>query len=312
MENFGIKIGTDVDNDSDIDLNLTSKYGSLKLYKWGDAQFTTNGSGIGSVQIPHDLDYAPMVMIFRKTTAQYTFLSATTYPNSYMAEGSYNSYAGSDFNNVSVVESDVDNITISNFPAIGYPLGGGNAPNTTYYFRYLIFVDQSQTFSDKSNIALTGDYGMKVSKPGKNVLTAEEYEMNLSSKYKSIQFYDNHILSSSLTLPAMWATGADPTAEMATYVDFNHSLGYAPHFFLFTDYGGSNWYQIPVLETFDTSGSTISGISEVSGWSDASRVRALFKRKSFWTNTLDGHVFAETTINFKCIIFVENLAETAN
>jgi len=312
MANYGIKSGSNLNTNTDKQVKLTSEFSTLKMYKWGDAQFTTNGDAEGSVQIAHDLGYAPMVVVWRKLTAQYTFLSATTYPNAYMYEGGWNPYAPTDNNICSLVLADENNITIRHFPAIGIPLSGGNEPNTTYYFRYMIFVDQTDDFSDPSNISLTGDYGFKVSKPGVNVLTGEEYQMMYSSKYKAVQYYSNHVLSSSLTLPAMWASEIDDTVEEATYVDFNHNLGYAPYFFVYTDYGTSSWYQLPALEVFDASEFTLSGVSAVNSWSDSSRVRVLFTRSSYWTSTLDGHVFAAKTINIKCIIFTVDLAETAN
>lgn len=312
MSDYGFKVGPDIATDTDKELKFTSKYASLKLYKWGDAQFTTNGSGIGYVDISHDLDYAPMVVVWRKLTAQYSFLSATTYPNAYIYDGAYNSYAPTDKNLCSRVNADADKIRISNHPAIGSPLSGGNQPNTTYYFRYMIFVDKSQAFSSASNISLTGDYGFKASKDGVNVLTGEEYDMAYSSKYKAVQYYSNHIVSSSLALPAMWATRYDTEAEAATYVDFNHSLGFAPYFFVYTDAGTSNWYQIPYLRLFDASPFSLSGQEEVSAWCDDDRVRVTFSRKSFWTSSVSGHQFSAKTINIKCIIFTENLAETPN
>ena len=312
MANYGIKVGDNIITDTDKELKFTSKYPSLKLYKWGDAQFTTNASSQGSVTIPHDLDYAPMVVVWRKVTAQYTFLSATTYSNAYMYDGAYNSYAPTDFNICSRVEANEDNIVIKNFPAIGSPLDGGNQPNTTYYFRYMIFVDQSQAFENKSNISLTDDYGFKVSKTGKNVLTANEYDMAYSSKYKAVQYYPNHLVSSSLTLPIMWASQHDTEVEEATYVDFNHNLGYVPYFFVYTDFGTSNWYQIPYLRLYDASSTTLSGQEEVSAWADDERVRVLFTRKSYWTSSQDAHSFSAKTINIKCIMFAEDLTATAS
>lgn len=312
MSNYGIKIGDNVVTDTNQLLKFTSKYPSLKLYQWGDAQFTTNGSSEGSVSIPHDLSYAPMVVVWRKLTAQYTFLSATTYPNAYIYDGAYNSYAPTDFNLCSRVKADTTQITISNHPAIGSPLSGGNQPNTTYNFRYMIFVDKSQAFNTASNIDLTGDYGFKVSKDGKNVFTNEEYDMAYSSKYKAVQYYDNHIVESSLTLPAMWASAYDSSVEEATYVDFNHNLGYVPYFFVYTDAGTSNWYQIPYMRLYDAGEFTLSGQEEVSAWADSSRVRVTYSRKSYWTSTLDGHQFSANTINIKCIIFTEDLTAEAS
>jgi len=313
MANIGIAFGSDVINNTVNQLKLTSKHSTLKMYKWGDAQFTTNGSSVGSVTIAHDLDYAPMVVVWRKLTASFSFLAATTYANAYMYEGGYNNYAPTDKNICSIVKASADEIVISNYPAIGSPLSGGNQPNTTYYFRYMIFADLSQAFSSVSNIALTGDRGIKFAKPGVEVLTAEEYQMAYSSKYKAVQYHGNHILSSSLTLPTMWASRHDTEAQEATYVDFNHSLGYAPFFLAYMDGGsGTNWYQLPFAEGYDMSEFTLSGYSEVSAWADSSRIRVTFNRESFWTSSTEAYTFAASTINIKCIIFARSLTETAN
>lgn len=307
MSNYGIKTGSNVDTDTDKQAKLTSKFSSLKLFKWGNAQFTTNGSGVGSVTIPHGLNYTPIVMVFQKFTAQYTFLASTQYPNAFKPVGYWNSYGDNEGHYFYV---DDTNLTISSIGAIGFP-GGGPAPNTTYYFRYMIFVDLSEAFSDASNISLTGNYGFKVAKPGKNVLTAEEYDMALSSKYKMLQLFENHIQESTLTLPGMWATYHDQFEESATYVDFEHNLDYPPFFLFYTDiddnYGVDSLSEGPYQDFSYLPIDTWQGIEEVSAWSDASRVRIMFRRESTWISGDAGKVYEGKTINIKCVIFAEDL-----
>lgn len=299
MTDYGFKVGSNLYTDDDKDLPFTSKYSSLKLYKWGDAQFTTDGSGAGSVSVSHGLDYTPIVVVFKKFTAQYTFLSATTYPNSYRLVNSQNAYDTSGFYQY----ADGSQLTI---------YATGASATTTYYFRYMIFVDLSKDYSSTTGLSLTGDFGFKVSKPGKDVFTSEEYEMAYSSKYKSLQFYDNHILSSSLTLPAMYATKYDTDAEEATYVDFNHSLGYPPFFLVYSDLASAYLYEVPFLQ-IEPYGPTYEGVAEVSAWCDASRVRVLFRRLSKANSgETYGYSYSATTISVKVIIFAESLTLTAS
>lgn len=309
MSDYGISIGSNIDTNTDKTINFTSKYSSLKLYKWGDVSFTTNGSAQGSVEIPHDLGYTPIVEVYRKTTAQYTFLSATSYSNAYMDVRVANSYGGSDNNEVAEVRTDASKITIKDRTFI-FSNTGGPQPNTTYYFRYMIFVDKSEVFTNKSNVSLTGDYGFKVAKDGIDVFSGQEYNMAYSSKYKAVQFYDQLIMSSSLTLPAMWASVLDQETEEATYVDFTHNLGYPPYFIFFIKFG-SRWLQAPFFE----SGYITNGyISEISGWCDSTRVRILFSRKSYWSLFNDenerGGEFEATTHEIKVVVFTVNLTES--
>lgn len=307
MADQGIKVGDNVGTDTDLQAKFTTKFSSLKLYKWIDAEFTTDGSGFGSVTVDHDLGYIPVFQVWGKHTAQFSFLAATTYPNAFSLLGplnSYRPYSGGIGASASNTQIFIQALHIEGF--------GGVSPNTTYKFRVLIWVDLSEDFSDPSNIALTGDYGFKVSKPGEDVLTAEEYKMAYSSKYKAVQYYENHIQSSSLTLPAMWASRIDQSEQAAVYVDFEHNLGYQPMFFVYSDLGGSNIYEVPYMEVFGGGIYTMTGLQEVSAWCDSERVRVLFNRTSWYISGNYGKVYAEDTYNIYVMIFTENLAGEAS
>lgn len=303
-EDRGIKVGTNLNTDTAFDLKLTSQFSSLKLYKWKNAQFTTDGSGNGSVEIPHDLGYVPIVQVWGKHTASFPFLSATTYPNAYsLLDNGLNSYRP--YGSGIVYFADNEKITVRAV-AIG-GIGGGVEINTTYYFRVLIWVDLSEAFIGSSNIALTGDRGFKVSNPGKDVLTGKEYEMAYSSKYKAIQYYENHIQSSSLTLPAMWASVYDDEVQEATYVDFNHNLGYPPMFLVYSNLGTAYLYEAP-YSAIDPYLFSYQGLEEVSAWCDSSRVRVLFHRESVYQTGSYGTVYPAKTISVHVVMFTENLA----
>lgn len=303
MANYGIKIGSNILTNTDKELDDTSKYSSLKFFKWGNASFTTNGSGVGSTSITHGLGYAPIALVLNKFTAVWSspdvILPTTNYTNAYGYLGALNWYGGGNKSIDIEVKVDDDKLYISDN-------GLGNLlASTTYYFRYYILVDLSQAFSNASNIGMTENYGYKVSKPGKNVLTAEEYEMEHSSKYKSLQFYANHIQSTTLTLPVMNASVYDPYVEEAVYVDFEHNLGYAPLFLAyFGDYPLTTMTTVPFytengLDTFNYN---------ISGFSDANRIRIYFWRCSSQDSVLGTYEeFAEETLTIKCIIFTEDL-----
>ena len=301
-EDYGIAVGSNLNTDSLLSMKMTSADSSLKLYKWVNAQFTTNGSGVGSVTISHDLGYVPIVQVWGKHDAQYSFLSSTTYSNVFSLIDSANSYRPYSYGIEFFAES--DKITIR---TITPGLGPTVLPSTTYYFRVLIWVDLSQSFTGHSNIALTGDYGFKVSNKDKNVLTDEEYNMTYSSKYKAIQYYQNHILHQALTLPEMWASKVDTFEEEAVFVDFNHNLGYPPFFLAYVDFGDGFLFEIPYSEAYSSAGHT-QGFMELSAWSDINRVRILFKRSSTWVNGDFGKAFAATTVQVYLLMTTENLA----
>lgn len=307
MGDLGIKIGSNLNTNTDLQLRFTSKFSSLKLYKWKDAQFTTNGSGVGSVEVTHDLGYTPIVQVWGKHTASYSFLSATTYSNAYSLIDSFNSYRPY---GVGIrYHADEDKVTIETVDTGG--IGGSAAASTTYYFRVLIWVDPSESFSGTSTIALNDDYGFKVSEDGVSVFDGEEYQMKYSSKYRAIQYYPNHVLTSSITLPAMWATRVDTEVTEASYIDFNHNLRFPPLFYVFSDLGGSNIYEIPYGEITPV-GPNYKGFVETSAWCDSSRVRVLFGRESVSLSTNNGTEYPQTTYNFYVVISTFNLSITEN
>lgn len=306
VEDYGIKAGSNLLTNTDKQLNLTSEFGGFKVFKWGNASFTTNGAGVGSVEITHDLGYAPIAIVYRKHTAQWvggTDLPTTQFSNAYSHIGALNWYAGG-------AESIDLRVKVDNEKLYIEDGGIGNlANNTTYNFRYYIIVDLAQAFTDASNIALTDDYGFKVSKPGVDVLTAEEYNMNYSSKYKSLQYYANHVVSEEIELPEMFASFHDDYVEAASYIDFNHNLGYAPFFLAYiSGDGGLSYVAVPFyaengVDTFSYS---------VAGFSDANRVRIYWWRASQYAlGTLYGD-YAQESVKIKCVIFAEDLAIAGN
>jgi len=302
-QNHGLKIGSNILTNTDKELNFSSEYSTLKFYKWGNAQFTTDGSGNGTVSILHDLKYSPIAMVFRNITPTWSSGGidlGTGSANSFCNIASVNHYAGGILNSRFTAYTDANYLVI---------VGSSVTPSTTYNFRYYILVDQSESYSSISNVSQTGNFGFKASKPDVSVETGKEYEMSYSSKYKAVQYYPSHIQTTTLTLPAMWANQYDTYVDEGTYVDFAHSLGYPPFFLAY--YGNSpitSLTTIPYHLIF-------SGYPtfSVNGFSDSSKVRIYFWRGSTYDA---GDVFdswpSATTISVKLIMFTENLLGEAS
>ncbi len=308
MGNYGLKIsppGSDVMTVTPKLAQFDSNSSALKAYQWGNLQVTTNGSGDGSATFAHNLGYAPAFFAFRKGTAQWTLLDASSYANSFFPVGGKNQWAGNDHEHI-YAYADGTNFGIS--------ITGG-AHNATYNFRFYILVDNSQVFSNPGTYGFTKDFGFKVSKPGFDVLSAQEYNMVYSSKYKALQHYDGHKESHDLTLPEMYASFHDQFQEEGTYVDFNHGLGYAPFFLAYfsstaAPFGSNNQiFEVPLTVELDNSGSASYAVT---GFCDATKVRISFWRETdFVSDAIRGNWTSET-ITVKVILFTENLAGSTN
>lgn len=297
---LGVFVGNNLDTDTDVNLKLSTDYSSNKQYKWVDAQFTTNGSGVGSVTVSHGLDFEPMMEVWGKHTAQFTFLSTTSYSNAYSLIDSLNSYRP--YGRGIIYFADDENVTIKTVAVGG--IGGGASPNTTYHFRVLVWVDPVVSSVSDSGIT-PSDIVFKTSQSDVDVLTGDEHEMIYSSDYKAYEYYSNHKKASSLTLPEMFASAHDTFVQEATYVDFLHNLGYPPRHKFYSDMDTSDWYEMPYSEISQV-GVTYDGLVEVSSWCDANRIRVLFHRESSHVAG-DSQSYDETTINLKMKIYTEDL-----
>lgn len=276
---------------------FNSDYNTLKLYKWGTATFTTNGSGNATATIAHNLDYAPAFYVFRKDTANWPFMDASSYSNAYLPVGGPNYWSSDDLHHAIHAYADEDNLYIQ--------ANGGQA-STLMEFRYCILVDLSQEFSSGAG-ASPRDFTFRVSQPTVNVLTAEEYQLQYSSDYKALEYHSVSPKSGSISLPAMFASHHDSFEEEGTYIDFEHGLGFAPFFFA-TFAGSSRSAMVPYAE--------LNGIDNfnymVSGFSDATRVRISFWRSTtFFAGSLLDDWPAET-LTIRAFIFTENLAGAAS
>lgn len=134
------------------------------------------------------------------------------------------------------------------------------------------------------------DYGIKIAKPGVDVLTAGLADLILDSSYPILKIYD--IVSGSTSLTDT-GTGFDITV-------ITHSLGYRPRFYLyatyydpFSDIEITNYELMPLTEM--SSGGVI-GMFYVT---DASTTEISFSGNTF------GGDNSSHTIYYYCVIYYD-------
>lgn len=303
MGDIGFKVAdVNLNTDANADLPYTSKYNALKIYRWGTVTITPDSNGDGTADITHDLNYAPAFLIFGKLIG-----SDTWYPI-----GSNNDLGDGDGSSGVFGLSDSSKLRIQ---TIG---GYSKLASLSRTFKYYILVDKAEGFVGSSNIALTGDIGYKQAPIGTNAKTAEEYELNYSTKYKALQGFRESIKTETLTLPEMFASLDDHSVEEYQYVDFNHGLGYPPLFFAwFTT--GADLKEIPHSVYSSVLGSDYITQAyytsyEVNAICDNTKIRVQFKRKSEfdyyqYLSDQSYNVVAHSaqTITIKVLPFAENL-----
>lgn len=304
MANHGIKVsrkGEDVKAVDIKNLRFNTEKGAFKIFRSNTASFVTDSAGNGGVTIAHDMQYPPGIRVFRKATARWDELSGgAEFPNAYFPVGVANFYVKDDFLHHAIFAyADTNNL---------YIRSNGGKPNTLMEFRWYILVDQSAAFSDPDNISLVNDYGFKVSKPGKSVLTGKEYEMGFSSKYKIMQYYGVSRKTETLHHDELYASYHDQAPEQITYVDFLHGLGYPPLPMISADVPvmGNVVIELPFIlangvEIFDYA---------IGYFVDATRIRVYFWRISIY-NPFTGGLFESwggETITIRMNALTENLA----
>jgi hypothetical protein len=297
MADYGIKVspaGVDVGTASGTALKLLSTKDSLKLYRWGTIDGTAvGGDSSATVTFDHNLGYAPAILVYGINSGTYTPIG-----------GGIDSYEGllaySDSSKLYIEGYDAD----SKLSAI---------PDCKYY----ILVDKAQDYSGTTNIAATGDYGIKISNLGKDIGTAKEYDLALSSKFKSLQYFPESLAKATVTLPAMWASLDDQTVEEYTYVDFNHGFGYPPLFFAWYNNGTVN-REVPYAE-FDTITTEVYGQSyytdtQLYAQCDSTKIRFWFKRTAkfdYWSlyydDTISYGSFSASTVVLNVLPLAEDL-----
>lgn len=273
MTDFGMKVskdGFDAKTASIKDLVLHSEHFGIKIGKVGSTTFSVTSGVGGSGTVAHGMGYTPGFLAFIK-------FGNTKYfpPSSWNHEGNYEQFlASSDGTNLNF---SVDSNASSSYTA------------TVYYF---ILVDPAQPTSPASGVAATGDYGIKISKPGIDVKTAKDTELVFSSKFNTFKVAETG--TGSLT--------SDATNPKTATIP--HSLGYVPAFMVFSEihagFGNpstGDFYMMPSSPPASIGGSLVTDTLIVAIDSSNLHIRM-------------GSLFVANTkvINYKYVIFHNQIA----
>lgn len=302
MTDHGILISTqnnDALNQRDRDTVYTSKFSTLKILQKKALSITTNGSGVGSGGVVHNLGYAPTYYTWRKNTASFSFLDGTSYPNTFTpVPGTYTPWVP--FHHTTSVYSDTNRVKID--------IQGANT--TRYDFVNYLFADQAEV-NQKRGLQTDADFGMKVVQAGKNLEHATEQNVALSSEYDTLQYLPGMVANyGNISLPALAGDFADPNPQEGTYVDFIHNLNYPPFFLAYLqskgEKGDNRYYSLPLGNNILFGG---DGTNEAfTGWCDRTRVRITFYKKAQFSRFFPVSFSAEENINIKVYIFTEDLS----
>jgi len=292
-------VNEDVKTQADRYLAYTSTKPSLKILKTGDISVTTDGSGNGIESVEHGLGFAPSYFPFRKCTAQWTLLDASSYADSFVPDPGVANQWGGSYHHYLHMYTDRDNVYIQ---------AKGAQPSTQYDFHYVLFLDPAESY-DVSGISIPGNIGFKASRYGDDVKDTATHKLAWLSLCKSLQYYDVSYKETTLTLPLMYASPIDTSVEEGVYVDINHGLGYPP---LFMPFFKSNLYG----DTTETLSAPHAGLNSttdamnygISAFCDDTRIRLSFWRKSDWGVSLE--YWFQETVTLKCYVFTEDLTKT--
>jgi len=292
------KPGVDVKTASALDLMMSSNYSTLKILTTATTTITTDGSGNGSKDITHGLSYAPTHFVWLKGTAQNTFFDANSYTNAFVPI----TKCGSSW--IPVADK-MDAYTDSGHLHIVIT---GAAANTTYTFKYFIYVDLARDYSGADGLTLANGFGLKVSKTGYDVKTAKEYQMAYSQKYKSLQYHDVSYKSGSITIPAFWSSYFSKPVLGGGYIDFTHGLGYPPFFLAYMD-NISFAYNLFIPAICSVASASYPGEFRADVFCDATRIRVSILETSEHNGDRNakGCEFAQNTFTAKCLPFTEDL-----
>jgi hypothetical protein len=304
MKNYGIKVaqsGDDVLSVADKGLVFSSKYNTLKIFKKGEKTITTNGSGIGSGTVAHNLGYAPTFHVFRKGTASWqrnnaASIDSSTYTNSYFPN------PGTPHNWINYHAS---SRISSNSTNLNFYIQGAN--NTSYTFTYFIFFDLAEEYTDNAPVG-SSNYGIKIAQPDKDVFDQKDFQLGFSSRFRPLNF--NNVKSNTITisLPAIAPSFVDQEPEEAVYAEITHGMGYPPLFFGMFKYSSGT----VARETSYGSNSSsldlgLGGLIEtIDSWCDSTRIRFSFWRKAYYEAS---DSWTAQTLTIKYLIFNEDLSD---
>jgi len=222
-QSYGIKVsepGFNVHTASEKNLSLKSGMTLLKVFDSGELTLSSTWN-----EVTHDLGYVPHYLVCVKDT--------TTNPEkTFLATANMNT---------AIARADTTKLYIKK----------SNANQGTAY--YYIFYEPTDTGTSPT-INPTSDYGIKVSKDGVDVNTANILEQTFNSEKNSLKIITEDTVSS--------------TARGSRTLTVAHGLGVVPAFFLFYQVDNSSeWYPTSTQE--DSSGKNVVVI----GWTDSTNLK---------------------------------------
>lgn len=220
---WGIKVsesGYDVLTAADKNLSLKSGLTLLKVFDEGTVSLTSTWK-----EITHNLGYIPQYLV-------YVTDETSTPHRTYLATADLDA---------AVARADTSKLYIKQ----------ENANQTEAY--YFIFYEPTETGTAPSYTE-TSDYGIKISKDGVDVSTADVLELTFNSELNSLKIYEDGTITS--------------TGTGTRYGETSHSLDKVPGYFAFYEVDSSGeWF--PVFTKEDQSGKN----ARVVAWTEAEKIR---------------------------------------
>lgn len=187
------------------DFVVWSKYPPLKITKYGGGVISVSGGTFqGPTAIRHGLSYAPSNLGYIDLDNNGRFWLSNTFMGANSFQTNLNRFT---------IGADKTNVTIYNVSASGTY----SAP-----FRYILFDEPAYDVASGSDKPIgypLANYGFKIAKEGKNVLTAKLYEQQINSNTDYLKVFK--VFEGSLNV-----TGSGEFSQQ-----FIHGLGYVPLFF---------------------------------------------------------------------------------
>lgn len=199
MADYGIKVseeGFDVNTAEDKNLSMKSGMTLLKVYD----QQSISVSNTGWNDISHPLGYIPQYLVFVKTSSDIAYLGTGIFSSPFEAP-------------VAITKINTTTLSI-------YKTG-------TVVAYYYIFYEPAETGSAPS-IVSTNNYGIKVSKDGVGVKTANILQQTFNSEKNSLKILSDGTQSS--------------TASGGRSIDVAHGLSFVPGFLLFYEVDNSGYW----------------------------------------------------------------------
>lgn len=295
MENHGLSIssvGQDALQQRLRDRSYDARFSAPKIYMRRYVTITTNGAGAGSGGFVHNLGYAPTPYVWRKATASFSFLDATSYTNTFHpVPGTYSPWIS--FHHTTNVYTDSNRLRIEIQAAA----------STSYTFLCFLLVNEAEV-NQLAGIPTTNSYGLKTSLKNNDADLAREQKIGFSSEYQTLQYYPGMVTDyGTISLPAINGDFFDQNPQEGTYIDFMHTLRYPPFFLAYAQESGSqDRMSLPFGNIINNGDGTNFALT---GWCDRSRIRITFYREADYSNVTYP---ASGNIGIRLFVFTEDLA----